>query len=71
MKEIPEFQNLSVPERLELVSAIWNSIFHDLEEFPISSTLRQDLESELEEHRRDPNGSRSWELVDGELFGDE
>lgn len=71
MKELSELQNLSVPERLELVSAIWNSIFHDLEQLPVSATLREELEKELEEHRRDPAESRPWELVDRELLGDE
>lgn len=71
MKELSEIQNLPVPERLKLVSAIWNSIFHDLEQLSVSATLREELEKELEEHRRDPAESRPWELVDRELFGDE
>lgn len=61
---------MSVPERLELVSAIWNSIFHDLEQLPISQKLRDELDSELENHRRNPESSLAWEDVDRELFGD-
>lgn len=71
MKDAPDFQNLSVPERLELVSAIWNSIFHDLEQLPISSRLREELEGDLADHRRDPSRIRPWEEIDQELFGAE
>jgi putative addiction module component (TIGR02574 family) len=71
MKELSEIQNLPVPERLELVSAIWNSIFHDLEQLPLSATLREELEKELAAHRRNPAESRPWELVERDLFGDE
>jgi putative addiction module component (TIGR02574 family) len=52
------------------VSAIWNSIFHDLEQLPISQKLRDELDSELESHRRNPESSLAWEDVDRELFGD-
>jgi len=47
MKDLSEIQSLSVPERLELVSAIWNTIFHDLESLPVSQQLREELDREL------------------------
>ena len=71
MKDIPEIQNLSVPERLALVSAIWNSLFHDLEQLPLSQGLRDELDRELEEHHRDPASSQQWEDADREIFGAE
>lgn len=71
MKELPEIQSLSISDRLELVSAIWNSIFHDLEQLPISSELRQELDRELAAHRLNPGSSISWEDADRDIFGRE
>lgn len=71
MKDLPEIQDLSVPERLEIVSAIWNSIFQDLEQLPLSQELRDEIERELDEHRQDPASSHPWEEVDRELFENE
>ena len=69
MRELSEYQDLPLPERLELVSAIGNSIFRDLGQLPLPAGLREDLERELEEYRKDPSKSRSWDEVDRELFG--
>ena len=71
MKDLSEIQSLSVPERLELVSAIWNSIFHDLGSLPVSQQLREELDRELEAHRQNPESSVPWTEVDRELFGNE
>ena len=71
MKDLSEIQSLSVPERLELVSAIWNTIFHDLASLPVSQQLREELDRELEAHRQNPESSVSWFEVDRELFGNE
>ena len=70
MKDLSEIQSLSVPERMELVSAIWNSLFRDLENLPVSQQLREELDRDLEAHRENPESSVPWAEVDRELFGE-
>ncbi|HVS60091.1 MAG TPA: addiction module protein [Gemmatimonadaceae bacterium] len=71
MKDISEIRQLPVPERLELVAEIWDSIFEESAGLPISDDTFAELDRRLEEHRRNPETSRPWAEVRREVFGDE
>jgi putative addiction module component (TIGR02574 family) len=65
----PDFLNLSVAERIQLVEDIWDSI---AAEKPDAATLSpdqvQELQARLEAHEQDPSSAVPWERVRSELF---
>jgi len=71
MKDISEIRQLPVPERLELVAEIWDSIIEEAASLPISADTFAELDRRLEEHRRNPETSRPWDEVQKEVFGDQ
>ena len=71
MRDIAEIRKLPVPERLQLVGEIWDSILEDPSLLPVSEELARELETRLQAHREDPGSSESWDAVDREVFGTE
>jgi putative addiction module component (TIGR02574 family) len=69
MKDLSEIRLLPVPERLELVAEIWDTIIEESSELPVSRELASELERRLEEHRTNPESSRPWSEVRKEIFG--
>ena len=63
-------RRLSVPERLQLVADLWDSIAHDApdEAFPITPELAAELDRRWAEHQRNPDAAIPWEQVERELF---
>lgn len=64
MKDIAEIRKLPLPERLQLVGEIWDSIIEDPALLPVSDELVRELETRLAAHRADPGSSQAWDLVD-------
>jgi putative addiction module component (TIGR02574 family) len=56
-------KQLSVPERLDLISELWDSIPNSLEELPIPEWHREELERRLAAADADPGGAIPWEQV--------
>lgn len=71
VKDIAEIRKLPIPERLQLVGEIWDSILDDPALLPVSDELARELELRLAAHRADPESSEAWESVDREIFGSE
>jgi putative addiction module component (TIGR02574 family) len=69
MTDIAEIRKLSVPERLQLVAEIWNSILDNPELLPVSDELVEELQRRLEAHRASPEDSEPWESVERRVFG--
>ncbi len=63
-----DYRKLSIPERLELVEDIWDSIAQDAEAFLLSDEQKAELDRRLEAHRRDPESAIPWTEVRRELF---
>ncbi|MBW6455881.1 MAG: addiction module protein [Trueperaceae bacterium] len=65
----PDFMNLSVPERIQLVEDIWDSI---AAESPDAAALTpaqvRELQARLDAHEQDPSSAVPWERVRTELF---
>lgn len=66
---IGEIRKMSVPERLQLVGKIWDSILDAPELLPVSEELARELQKRLEAHHASPESSESWESVDQRVFG--
>jgi putative addiction module component (TIGR02574 family) len=63
----PEYRKLPIPERLQLVGEIWDSIAQDAEALPLSDDLRAQLDRRWAEHERDPSSVIPWDHVRSEL----
>jgi putative addiction module component (TIGR02574 family) len=54
---------LSIAERLDLISVLWDSIPDSLEELPIPDWHREELKRRLAAADADPGGAIPWEEV--------
>ena len=54
---------LSIAERLDLISVLWDSIPDSLEELPIPDWHREELKRRLAAADADPDGAIPWEEV--------
>lgn len=72
MSQLPsEIVKLSLPERLDLVQAIWDSIVADQESFPLSEGEREELRRRLADFNLNPGTSSPWADVKARLLGRE
>jgi putative addiction module component (TIGR02574 family) len=60
-------KSLPLPDRLELVDAVWESIAAEGYEPPLSESQSAELQRRLEEHRQNPASGIPWETVKAEL----
>jgi len=60
-------KSLPLPDRIELVDAVWETIAAEGYEPPLSESQAAELQRRLEEHRRDPASGIPWETVKAEL----
>ncbi len=56
-------KQLSIAERLDLISVLWDSIPDSLEALPIPDWHREELERRLAAADADPDGTVPWEEV--------
>jgi putative addiction module component (TIGR02574 family) len=54
---------LSIPERLRLVEALWDSIAETPEAIELPEEHRRELDRRLEAYRQDPRAGSSWPEV--------
>lgn len=64
---LAELTKLPVPERLELVEALWDSIAAEPQSLPVTSEETSILDERLAEIEADPSGGRPWEEFRREL----
>jgi putative addiction module component (TIGR02574 family) len=54
---------LSVPERILMVEAIWDSIIDSDAQVELSAETKELLDERLEAHKHNPNEGSSWDEV--------
>ena len=54
---------MSVPERILMVEAIWDSIAENDEQVELSAETKQLLDERLEAHKNNPKEGSSWDEV--------
>jgi putative addiction module component (TIGR02574 family) len=64
---IEDILQLSVPERLQLVQAIWESIARDTDALPLTDAHRRELDRRLIEYERNPSDTLSWDEIRKDL----
>ena len=66
-----DYRHLSVEERLELVTAIWDTIAEDAqanpELLPLSDDEKAELDRRLAEHDADPDSAIPWDQALAEI----
>jgi len=55
--------SLSVPERIQLVEDIWDSIAEVPQEVPLTEEQKEELDRRLDAYHQDPNEGSPWGLV--------
>lgn len=61
-----EIFELSAEERLHLIETLWDSL--SPADVPVPDRHKRLVEERLEDHRRNPDDSVSWEELEEELF---
>ncbi len=54
---------LSVPERIQLVEDIWDSIAQAPKSLPLTTAQKAELDRRLAAYRKDPSVGSPWEAV--------
>lgn len=60
-------KSLPLPDRVELLDAVWESISAEGYEPPLTDSQSAELRRRLEEHRQNPESGIPWETVRAEL----
>lgn len=58
---------LSVPERIQIVEDIWDSIAATPEQLPLTDAQRAELDRRLNAHDTDPSSALPWDEVRSRL----
>ena len=62
-----DFQSLSVPERLSLIDAIWDSIDEEQLEVTLTDEQRAELDRRIADMDANPDSGLTWEEVKARL----
>lgn len=60
---------MSIPERIQLVEDIWDSIAESADELPLSDAQKTELDFRLDAYHANPDGGSSWEEVRKRIQG--
>jgi putative addiction module component (TIGR02574 family) len=64
-----ELLRLSVPERLQLVQDLWDSIAADASAVSLTDAQREEIDRRLDAHRRDPDAAIPWPEARARILG--
>ena len=60
--------NLSVDERLRLISELWDSLADEVEQAPLTEAQEQEIDRRLAAFRAAPESAIPWEQVEAEAL---
>ena len=60
-------KNLPLPERLELLDALWESIVEEGYEPPLTTAQADELDRRLKAHQRNPDDVVDWKAIKTEV----
>ena len=58
-----EIMSLSVPERIQLVEDIWDTIALSAQLLPISESMQSELDRRLAKHEANPSEGVDWDIL--------
>ena len=65
---VADVLELSVPERIQLVADIWDSIAAIPHKIPLTPAQREELDRRLEDYHQHPDEGSPWEEVRNRLL---
>ena len=65
---VAELFSLSIPERIQLVEDIWDSIAVHPGKVDLTPDIRAELDKRLEDHRQNPDDVSTWDEVRSRLW---
>jgi len=68
MTALQELETLPVPERLQLVEDLWDSIARSNAEIPIPQWQRDELDRRKQNYLRNPDSGRTWDEVKEDIL---
>lgn len=60
---LEQAMQLSVEEKLDLISALWESMAENPESIPVPGWQLTELKRRIEEQRKDPRPGQTWDEV--------
>jgi len=64
---IDELSKLPLPQRLEIVEKLWDSIAADVEQLPVTAKQAEELDRRLAAHESNPEEGVPWEEIRNRL----
>jgi len=64
---LEQAMRLSVEEKLDLISALWESMAENPESIPVPDWQLRELERRIEAQRKDPQPGQTWDEVKQEI----
>lgn len=58
--KVTDIKELSIPERIQVVEDIWDSIFMEQESLPVPDSQKEELERRLESYKKGESPSSYW-----------
>ena len=68
---LEQAMHLSVEEKLDLISALWDSMAEHPENIPVPDWQLKELERRIEAQRKDPQPGQTWDEVKRDIRGKE
>ncbi len=62
-KHSSSYDELSIPERIELLQRLWDELATHPEEIELTDAQRAELDRRLEDYQRDPSAGVAWESL--------
>jgi putative addiction module component (TIGR02574 family) len=67
---LADIRSLPVPERVQLIEQIWDSIIEDEREFKLTDAQKAELDRRIAAHDASPDRGQPWEIVRRRLLGE-
>lgn len=64
---LEQVMHLGVQEKLDLISALWESVADHPEDIPVPDWQLKELEQRIEAQRQDPQPGQTWDEVKREI----
>ena len=64
---LEQVMHLSVEQKLDLISALWESMAEHPERIPVPDWQLKELERRIEAQRKDPQPGQTWDEVKQEI----
>jgi putative addiction module component (TIGR02574 family) len=62
---------LTIPEKLQLIEDIWDSVVMDADQIPLTQSQKQELDRRLASYQNIDNEGESWEVVKRRIIKDD